>query len=88
MPSDEKSVRIETLDDFDRELARDGGEAGKPGPRKRSCSLMTPQLPPRSTYAATLKRPAIRSLILRADHSTLYSESICGSWYRTPLIRM
>ena len=27
MPSDEKSVRIETLDDFDRELARDGGEA-------------------------------------------------------------
>ena len=29
MPSDEKSVRIETLDDFDRELARDGGEALK-----------------------------------------------------------
>ena len=27
MPSDEKIVRIETLDDFDRELARDGGEA-------------------------------------------------------------
>ncbi len=27
MPSDEKSVRIESLDDFDRELARDGGEA-------------------------------------------------------------
>ena len=26
MPSDEKSVRIESLDDFDRELARDGGE--------------------------------------------------------------
>ena len=29
MPSDEKIVRVETLDDFDRELARDGGE----GPR-------------------------------------------------------
>ena len=27
MESDEKSVRIETLDEFDRELARDGGEA-------------------------------------------------------------
>ena len=27
MPSDEKIVRVETLDDFDRELARDGGEA-------------------------------------------------------------
>ena len=27
MESDEKIVRIETLDDFDRELARDGGEA-------------------------------------------------------------
>ena len=27
MPSDEKMVRIETLDEFDRELARDGGEA-------------------------------------------------------------
>ncbi len=27
MPSDEKSVRIESLDEFDRELARDGGEA-------------------------------------------------------------
>ena len=27
MPSDEKSVRVETLDEFDRELARDGGEA-------------------------------------------------------------
>ena len=27
MENDEKSVRIETLDDFDRELARDGGEA-------------------------------------------------------------
>ena len=27
MPSDEKIVRIETLDEFDRELARDGGEA-------------------------------------------------------------
>ena len=27
MESDEKSVRIATLDDFDRELARDGGEA-------------------------------------------------------------
>ena len=26
MPSDEKIVRVETLDDFDRELARDGGE--------------------------------------------------------------
>ena len=26
MASDEKIVRIETLDDFDRELARDGGE--------------------------------------------------------------
>ena len=26
MPSDE-SVRVETLDEFDRELARDGGEA-------------------------------------------------------------
>ena len=25
--SDEKIVRVETLDDFDRELARDGGEA-------------------------------------------------------------
>ena len=29
MESDEKIVRIETLDDFDRELARDGGEALK-----------------------------------------------------------
>ena len=29
MESDENSVRIETLDDFDRELARDGGEALK-----------------------------------------------------------
>ena len=27
MPSDEKIVRVETLDDFDRELGRDGGEA-------------------------------------------------------------
>ena len=27
MPSDEKIVRIETLDEFDRELSRDGGEA-------------------------------------------------------------
>ena len=27
MPSDEESVRVETLDEFDRELARDGGEA-------------------------------------------------------------
>ena len=27
MASDEKIVRVETLDDFDRELARDGGEA-------------------------------------------------------------
>ena len=27
MPSDEKIVRIETLEEFDRELARDGGEA-------------------------------------------------------------
>ena len=27
MPSDEKIVRIESLDEFDRELARDGGEA-------------------------------------------------------------
>ena len=27
MESDEKIVRVETLDDFDRELARDGGEA-------------------------------------------------------------
>ena len=27
MESDEKTVRVETLDDFDRELARDGGEA-------------------------------------------------------------
>ena len=26
MPSDENIVRVETLDDFDRELARDGGE--------------------------------------------------------------
>ena len=26
MASDEKIVRVETLDDFDRELARDGGE--------------------------------------------------------------
>ena len=27
MPSDEKIVRVETLDEFDRELVRDGGEA-------------------------------------------------------------
>ena len=27
MENDEKSVRVETLDEFDRELARDGGEA-------------------------------------------------------------
>ena len=27
MPSDEKTVRVETLDEFDRELARGGGEA-------------------------------------------------------------
>ena len=27
MPSDEKIVRIESLDEFDRELTRDGGEA-------------------------------------------------------------
>ena len=27
MESDEKIVRVRTLDDFDRELARDGGEA-------------------------------------------------------------
>ncbi len=27
MDSDEKTLRVETLDDFDRELARDGGEA-------------------------------------------------------------
>ena len=27
MPSDEEIVHIETLDEFDRELARDGGEA-------------------------------------------------------------
>ena len=27
MESDEQIVRVETLDDFDRELARDGGEA-------------------------------------------------------------
>ena len=27
MESDDKIVRVETLDDFDRELARDGGEA-------------------------------------------------------------
>ena len=26
MPSDEKIVRVETLDEFDRELSRDGGE--------------------------------------------------------------
>ena len=26
MPSDGEIVRVETLDDFDRELARDGGE--------------------------------------------------------------
>ena len=26
MKGDEKIVRVETLDDFDRELARDGGE--------------------------------------------------------------
>ena len=26
MESDDKIVRVETLDDFDRELARDGGE--------------------------------------------------------------
>ena len=26
MPGDGKTVRIETLDEFDRELARDGGE--------------------------------------------------------------
>ena len=29
MPSDEKIVRIESLDEFDRELTRDGGEALK-----------------------------------------------------------
>ena len=27
MPSDEKIVRVRTLDEFDREFARDGGEA-------------------------------------------------------------
>ena len=27
MPGDEKVIRIETLDEFDRELSRDGGEA-------------------------------------------------------------
>ena len=27
MKGDEKIARVETLDDFDRELARDGGEA-------------------------------------------------------------
>ena len=27
MTGDEKVVRVETLDDFDRELSRDGGEA-------------------------------------------------------------
>ena len=27
MPSDEKIVQVRTLDEFDRELARDGGEA-------------------------------------------------------------
>ena len=27
MDSDEKTLRVETLDDFDRELARDRGEA-------------------------------------------------------------
>ena len=27
MPSDEKTVRVKMLDDFDRELARDEGEA-------------------------------------------------------------
>ena len=27
MKGDERSVRVESLDDFDRELARDGGEA-------------------------------------------------------------
>ena len=27
MAKDERIVRVETLDDFDRELARDGGEA-------------------------------------------------------------
>ena len=27
MPGDEKIVRIESLDEFDRELSRDGGEA-------------------------------------------------------------
>ena len=27
MPSDEKTVRVRTLDDFDRELSRDGSEA-------------------------------------------------------------
>ena len=27
MPSDEKIVPVETLDEFDRELSRDGGEA-------------------------------------------------------------
>ena len=26
MPGDGKTIRIETLDDFDRELSRDGGE--------------------------------------------------------------
>ena len=29
MKGDENIVRVETLDDFDRELARDGGEALK-----------------------------------------------------------
>ena len=27
MPSEERVVRVETLDEFDRELSRDGGEA-------------------------------------------------------------
>ena len=27
MPSDEQIVRVESLDEFDRELTRDGGEA-------------------------------------------------------------
>ena len=27
MPGDEKVIRIETLDEFDRELSRDGGQA-------------------------------------------------------------
>ena len=43
MPSDEKIVRIESLDDFDRELARDGGEALEvPAPMAEEYGLFRP----------------------------------------------